>query len=302
MTEIFGFLNINKPLGLTSHDVVSRVRRLGGKSVKVGHAGTLDPLATGVLIVCLGAATRLSEYVMNSTKRYTARVRLGETTDTYDAEGEVIIRRDAQHVTREAVEAALPAFLGDIQQIPPMYSAIKQGGKKLYDLARKGETVERQPRAVHINSLTIGGWQPPEFDLEVVCSAGTYIRSLAYDLGEVLGVGAHLAGLVRTGSGTFTLENAVALDDLLQDPDWTRYLTLPEIALNDWLSVRLDQKSLDDIMHGRSIAANDVTTGTLARAVAPDGRFVAVLLAEQDRWLVHKCFRVAKHNKIAGEI
>src|SRR5690349_19143686 len=229
MTEPFGFLNIHKAQGMTSHDVVAKVRR-GLKIKKVGHAGTLDPMATGVLVVCLGGATRLSEYVMQSTKRYRARVYLGATTDTYDAEGEVQLRRDSSHITCADIESALAPFLGDIQQIPPMYSAIKQGGRKLYDLARAGDIVEREPRAVRIDSLEIIDWSPPEFTLDVTCSAGTYIRSLAYDLGEILGVGAHLSGLIRLASGRFKIEESQTLDGLLTAENWSQFIVSPEIA------------------------------------------------------------------------
>src|SRR5215207_3710637 len=193
----FGFLNIDKPLRMTSHDVVAQVRRKF-KLKRVGHAGTLDPLATGVLVVCLGAATRLSEYVMDSTKQYRARVTLGVTTTTYDAEGDVVQQREAGHITRKMVEAALPQFTGEIDQLPPMYSAIKKGGRKLYEIARAGETIELTPRRITIYGLEIVEWSPPECVLDVTCSAGTYIRSLAFDLGKALGVGAYLSGLVRT--------------------------------------------------------------------------------------------------------
>ncbi len=196
----FGFLNIDKPLGLTSHDVVARVRRnLNVK--KVGHAGTLDPLATGVLVVCVGAATRLSEYVMNTTKRYEALVHLGVETETYDAEGAIVAEQAVNHVTQTDVEQALTTFLGPIDQLPPIYSAIKQGGRKLYEIARAGETAELQPRHVTIYALDILDWQPPFVRIAVTCSAGTYIRSLAHDLGAALGVGGSLDGLTRTASG-----------------------------------------------------------------------------------------------------
>jgi tRNA pseudouridine55 synthase len=289
VAEPAGFLNVNKPLHLTSHDVVARLRR-GLRLDKVGHAGTLDPLATGVLIVCVGYATRLSEYAMASVKRYTARVRLGAVTTTYDAEGEVIVQKDPSRISQSDVEAILPRFMGEIEQIPPMYSAIKQGGKKLYDLARAGQTVEREARRVTIHALIVRNFASPEFDLEVQCSAGTYIRSLAYDLGEALEVGAHLAGLNRTASGSFTLDNAVDLDTLLQSPDWTGYLLPPEMALDGWLTVHLSPEDFDHITHGRTISAPEVQPETLARAIAPDGRTVAVLRAGEGVWHPHKVF------------
>ena len=287
---MFGFLNLDKPLHMTNHDVVAKARRkLGTK--KIGHAGTLDPLATGVLILCVGAATRLSEYVMDSTKRYRARVQLGVTTTTYDAEGEVTRRADAGAVTRADVERALESFLGNIGQVPPMYSAIKQGGRKLYDLARAGETVERQPRAVRIDALTITEWQPPEFTLDVTCSAGTYIRSLAYDVGERLGVGAHLAGLVRTASGRFTVEDAVPLAALLDSDNPADHLIAPTADLLGMAAVELDAVAQDDILHGRAAArTNDYPFGTPALAHDGSGEPIAVVRAVDGLWKPEKVF------------
>jgi tRNA pseudouridine55 synthase len=286
--DAFGFLNIDKPLGMTSHDVVAKVRRKAGMK-RVGHAGTLDPLATGVLIVCLGNATRLSEYVMQSTKRYRARVHLGVTTNTYDAEGGILQQQDPSHITPEAVEAVLGRFLGDIRQIPPMYSAIKQGGRKLYELARAGATVEREARSVRIDSLTISEWQPPQFTLDVTCSAGTYIRSLAYDIGEALGVGAHLAGLVRVASGSFTLEKAVPLDVWLAAEDWESYLIAPSDALRDWPAIALNAAEVERIQRGQAINADGNGDG-LAFGYAPDGRLIGLLRADGSLWRPHKVF------------
>jgi tRNA pseudouridine55 synthase len=283
---LFGFLNVDKPLGITSHDVVAKVRRAAGTK-KIGHAGTLDPLATGVLILCVGGATRLSDYVMHGTKRYRARVRLGQVTDTYDAEGQVIQERDASHITRSDVEQALQPFLGQIAQIPPMYSAIKQGGKKLYELARAGETVERPPRSIRIDALTIIDWQPPEFSLDVTCSAGTYIRSLAYDLGEALGVGAHLAGLVRTGSGVFTLENATPLDTLLTDP--AAHIVPPKTALAEYPALVVDAAAASELAHGRSLAT-DAADGTLLMVYGADERLIAIVRAAAGRLKPEKVF------------
>lgn len=285
--SIFGFLNIHKPLGVTSHDVVAQIRR-GLKIKKVGHAGTLDPLATGVLVICLGGATRLSEYVMDSTKRYRAQVHLGVTTDTYDAEGEILLQRDSAHISQANVEQALAAFTGEIDQVPPMYSAIKQDGRKLYELARAGETVEREARHIRIDSLTVSEWSSPYFTLDVTCSAGTYIRSLAYDLGEALGVGAHLAGLIRVASGSFTLENAVSPDDLISDANWQSRLISPRMALADWPIVNLDPASFENITHGRSIAGGQ--EDKLALAYAPNGEFIAILKGDAGLWKPHKVF------------
>ena len=284
--ELFGFLNVDKPLGMTSHDVVAKVRRASGIK-KVGHAGTLDPLATGVLILCIGGATRLSEYVMHSTKRYRARVKLGITNTTYDAEGAVVQQRDATHVTRGDVQQALLAYVGEIEQIPPMYSAIKQGGRKLYDLARAGETVERPARHIRIDALAITEWQPPEFTLDVTCSAGTYIRSLAFDIGEALGVGAHLSGLTRTASGVFTLVNDTPLDTLLTD--FGSHLVTPPAALAEYAARVVDQAEQEEITHGRSIPT-DLPSGKIVMGYDAEKRLIAILHAEGGRLKPQKVF------------
>jgi tRNA pseudouridine55 synthase len=284
-------LNVNKPAGLTSHDVVARIRRTY-RLKKVGHAGTLDPLATGILIVCIGGATRLSEYVMRSDKRYHAVIHLGISTDTYDAEGKIQATRDASTVTRAYVEAQLQLFLGHIRQTPPMYSAIKTGGKKLYEIARTGRSIERAARAVWIGELTLLDWSPPRFTLAVLCSAGTYVRSLAFDLGEMLGVGAHLAALTRTASGSFGLEQSVAVDELLSCADWTRYLISPRLALAELQSLDLSAAESASVLHGRSIpaASIDERRDQPVLAYAPDGRPVAIVRLEGDQWQPEKVF------------
>jgi tRNA pseudouridine55 synthase len=205
---VIGVLNIDKPAGWTSHDVVARIRRLAGER-RVGHAGTLDPMATGVLVVCLGAATRLVEYLADLDKSYRATIRFGAVTDTWDAEGEVIATADTADLTLAAAESALAAFRGTIEQTPPMYSALKRDGRPLYELARQGVTVEREARLVEISRLEIISWAPPDLVVDITCSKGTYVRAIAHDLGAALGVGAHLAALARTRVGSFTLDSAV---------------------------------------------------------------------------------------------
>jgi tRNA pseudouridine55 synthase len=293
LSDPFGFLNIDKPLEWTSHDVVGRVRR-ALKLKKVGHAGTLDPLATGVLILCLGQATRLSEFAMYSTKRYRARIRLGVQTTTYDAEGEITAQVDPSHLTRAAIESALIPFLGVIEQIPPLYSAIKQGGRKLYELAREGKTAELKPRPVRIDTLEVIDWSPPEITIDVTCSAGTYIRSLAHDLGLTLGVGAHLAGLIRTGSGAFRLEDATALDDMLADPDWRRRMIAPDVALQHLPRIDLDARDTDHIRHGRAPEGEYAVHASLARAYDSGGVLLAIVEARDGRWRPHKVFLSAE--------
>ena len=230
-----GFLVVNKPAGLTSHDVVARVRRAAHQR-RVGHAGTLDPAAEGVLIVCLGPATRLVDHLMAGTKRYTATIALGVTTTTDDAEGDVVERRDPSGIVRPEVERVLQDLTGPILQVPPMYSALKVAGQPLYKLARKGIEIERQARPVTIHSLTLLDFASPRLVLDVVCSKGTYIRTLARDIGERLGCGAHLAHLLRTASGRFTLDGATRLDDLVEafaDGRGADYLLPPDAAVSD---------------------------------------------------------------------
>lgn len=289
----FGFLNINKPLGITSHDTVDRARRAaradGFRSLKVGHAGTLDPLATGVLILCIGAATRLSEFVMGADKRYRAVVRLGVITDTYDGEGVVLRDVDASHITSDDIERALPAFTGEILQIPPMYSAVKQQGKKLYDLARRGEVVERQARPVRITRIDILDYSAPLLTIDVQCSSGTYIRSLAHDLGEALGVGGSLAALTRTASGSFHLEDAIDLEAMFSG-NWQAQLVPVSRALADWERVVLDAESASAISHGRSVLRSEDDRRTNALAYDERGELIAVVRGIGELWKPEKVF------------
>ncbi|MBN1179177.1 MAG: tRNA pseudouridine(55) synthase TruB [Anaerolineae bacterium] len=284
-----GILNLDKPRGLTSHDVVNRIRRVAGQR-RVGHTGTLDPMATGVLVVCLGRATRAAEYVMDSPKTYRARVLLGVTTDTYDAEGDVVATAPVEDVTEARVLAALDRFRGPIQQVPPMYSAIKRDGQPLYKLARAGVTVERDARAVEIGRLEMSNWQPPALTLTVTCSPGTYVRSLAHDLGRALGCGAHLVELVRLASGDFTLDDAVPLDEVTRER--LLHLLLPiDAALRRYPAMQLDEAAAAAVRSGRGVAADLPEGAGLARAYGPDGAFLAVMAYRQaGAWHPHKVF------------
>jgi len=234
-----GILNINKPCGETSFSVVARVRRLSGERC-VGHAGTLDPEATGVLPVCLGRGTRVIEFLTEATKAYRAQIELGVATDTYDASGKVTQRGDPSGVGREQLESTLASFCGLIQQIPPMYSAVKYGGKRLYQLARAGIEVERKSRSTRIYGLELVDWQSPVVTIEVVCGKGTYIRSLAHDLGQALGCGANLKSLVRLRYGVFDIEDAVSLpqlEDAFRYGYWQRYIYPIDIVLLQWAAM-----------------------------------------------------------------
>jgi tRNA pseudouridine55 synthase len=230
---------------------------------------------------------------MASTKQYRARVHLGATTDTYDAEGSILEERDASGITREQVEAVLPQFIGAIDQLPPMYSAIKQDGKKLYDLARAGRTVEREPRRVQIDQLTITDWEPPEFSLEVTCGAGTYIRSLAFDIGEALGVGAYLNGLVRTVSGRFTLAEAHPLESLTNQAEWIAALISPAAAMSGWpVAVVNDAGRLRLQQGGFAPVQQDAVNDTLALVYTDDSQaeLLGLVRAVDGVWRPEKIF------------
>jgi tRNA pseudouridine55 synthase len=279
---VSGVLVVDKPVGLTSHDVVQIIRR--GTSIRrAGHTGTLDPRASGVLVILIGPAVRLSEYVSASDKRYQATIRLGASTDTYDAEGEYIepIRPtiSVQDITEEQFQDALMQFVGEIKQVPPPYSAVKVQGRKAYEIARNGEEVELEPRTINVYSLDLLEWSPPEAVVDVFCSSGTYVRSLANDLGKALGSGAHLVGLRRTKSGRFTLRDAVPLRRLQEAftaGDWYKFLIPAAEALGDWPMIELDADQVELVRHGHRVPADPDSTGW-ARGVSEAGDLVALM-------------------------
>lgn len=292
-----GIFNIDKPAGMTSHDVVQAIRRASGER-RVGHAGTLDPIATGVLLVCVGGATRVTEYLMEHPKRYQAEITLGIATDTLDAEGQVTHVAEVVDVGRQDVETALASFVGTIQQVPPMYSAVKKAGRKLYELAREGITVEREPREVEIRRLEITAWEPPHVTVDVECSKGTYIRALARDLGDVLSVGAHLSSLTRTVSGRFTLEDASDLDTVIEaiaDGWWMLLIHPLDEALLEYEAMIIDASAEERVCHGQMINAPQSVNTPYARAYSQDGRLIAVMRYEEwaQKWQPHKVFAPA---------
>jgi tRNA pseudouridine55 synthase len=211
--EFDGVLLIDKPSEHTSHDVVARLRGIL-RMKRIGHAGTLDPMATGLLVVLVGKATRISQYLMSVDKEYTGTIKLGEVTNTQDAEGEVLETRPVPPLTEADVRAVLNGFLGDQYQTPPMFSAIKIAGKPLYKSARAGEEVEREPRFIRVSQYDLRRWESPEIDFRVLCTKGTYVRTLAHDLGQKLGCGAHLKALRRIASGNLNVSRAVTLEQL----------------------------------------------------------------------------------------
>lgn len=255
-TRLHGFVAIDKPAGWTSHDVVARARRLLGER-RIGHAGTLDPAATGVLPLAVGDATRVIEYLADASKTYLAEITLGVTTDTDDADGRVSAVSQVPDLTAGELDSLLDRFRGPIEQVPPLYSAIKVEGRRLYDAARRGETPERTPRPVVIHHLELLAWAPPTLTALVDCSKGTYIRSLAADLGRAAGCGAHLSNLVRLRSGPFTLYDAVRLSDLEEAgiaESWPAVAYHPDLVLQEWPALILGDTDTRRWVNGGMIA------------------------------------------------
>ncbi|MDY7076372.1 MAG: tRNA pseudouridine(55) synthase TruB [Chloroflexota bacterium] len=297
-----GIINLDKPRGPTSHDVVARVRALTGIR-RVGHAGTLDPLATGVLLVCIGRATRVVEYLMAGQKIYRARVRLGIATDTYDAEGRVVAKAQVLEASHTQVEAALAQFRGTIVQTPPIYSAIKYRGTPLHRLARRGVEAKQlslKDRRVEVFRLELTAWEPPECTLEITCSPGTYVRTLAHDLGQALGCGAHLTGLIRLASGGFRLEDSITLDELAlatAEERWPSLMHPLDAALAHFPALHLDADAARRVCSGQTISLPQPSPSEggregMARAYGPDNVFLALVVCDPDAgiWRPRKVF------------
>ncbi|MEW6716328.1 MAG: tRNA pseudouridine(55) synthase TruB [Chloroflexota bacterium] len=290
---VSGVLVIDKPVNMTSHDVVKEIRR-GTGIRRAGHTGTLDPRASGVLVVLIGPAVRLSEYVSSADKRYQATFRLGSYTDTYDAEGEVHFGGDISGITEEKFNELLQQFVGQVEQVPPPYSAVKVKGKRAYEYAREDEEIELEPRVIDVYHIELLEWAPPDVVVDIYCSSGTYVRSLAHDIGEMLGVGAYLVGLRRTKSGSFTLRDAVSLrrlQEAFQKGDWYRYLIPAAEALSDWPEIVLDADQVQLVRHGHRIPA-DPEAGDLVRAISEQGDLIAIMVRvpETQEWQPKKVF------------
>lgn len=270
-----GVLIVDKPPGVSSNDVVQRAKRLFGAQ-KVGHTGSLDPLATGVLPLCFGEATKFSQYLLDSDKRYWTRIKLGVTTATGDAEGEVTGGADASHVTAVAVETALEKLRGQIEQVPSMYSALKHQGQPLYKLARQGIEVERKARTVTVFSNALVKFDGDELELEIHCSKGTYVRTIAEDLGHALGCGAHVIGLRRLAAGPYVEPEAISFEQLesCEDTDSLDSLLKPiESSVQDWPKVRMVSDTAHYLMQGQPVQV----------AKAPTEGWVQLLeIAEED--------------------
>ncbi len=282
-----GFLNLDKPAGITSFDAVRKVRQAAGVK-RVGHAGTLDPAATGVLPIAVGEATRLVDELTGATKRYRGVVTLGVETDTADAEGVVTARHDPSAVTEEAITSVLREFRGQLMQTPPAYSAVKRAGVPAYKAARSGTPHELDPRPVTVHSLEVVEFRLPEIVIDVECGKGFYVRALAHDLGRALGVGAHLSALRRTAVGQFAVEHAVPLDEAverLRAGDYERLLHAPDAVLTHWPALILGHASLLGTRQGRDYRPSPAALrraaaeGERARGYGPDGELLALFKA-----------------------
>lgn len=280
-----GVVNVHKTAGPTSHDVVDQVRRIYGQR-RVGHAGTLDPMATGVLVVCLGKATRIVEYLVGTEKEYRATITLGMTTDTQDSTGEVLTESHSSGITIEALRQAAQPFVGEIEQVPPMVSAIKHEGKPLYKLAREGKTVERSARRVTIYSIDVApltipsGESRSEAEMVVRCSSGTYIRTLCADIGDALGCGAVMSKLERTRVGRFSIDRAVTIDELRKaqsEDSLANHVSSISDALQDMPSIALDESGMWRVAHGIAVPSlEDIDAGSVVRLMSPEGVAVAI--------------------------
>ncbi len=282
---VSGILLLDKPLGLSSNHALQRVKRLYDAR-KAGHTGSLDPLADGMLPICFGDATKLSAFLLDADKHYWFRVKLGETTATGDTEGEVLKVRPIDDVTPDQIEQVLKKFVGEIQQLPPMYSALKHKGKRLYELAREGVEVEREPRKVRIHSLALGEVNLPEFELRVHCSKGTYVRTLAEDIGEALGCGAHVTALRRTGVGPYTGFEMYSMEMLEQTaeqgkPAIDRLLLPIDTALSDWPEVRVNADTAFYLKQGQAVLVPRAPTEGWVRIYEGE-TFLAVGQVQED--------------------
>ena len=304
-----GFINLYKPAGITSMEALRRVKRITGQRQKVGHGGTMDPLARGVLPICFGQATRLMDYVVGGAKRYVMDVRLGESTTTYDAEGEITARRDAQGITQEQVLSVLEGFIGVVDQVPPMYSAVKVDGQRLYKLARSGLEVERQPRAVEIHSIRLTRLEPPELTLDVECGKGVYMRTLAHDLGELLGCGAHVTDLERQFCGGFPSASSVTLEALeaaAQSPGgWLEFLHPLDWVLRNFKTVTVGAAAERFLRNGQPVSLGNpnINAGYLEqfRAYNTAGQFLALVRFERasNSWRPVKVFNTTEESPLA---
>jgi tRNA pseudouridine55 synthase len=285
--SVHGILLLDKPTGITSNAALQSVRRLFG-ATRAGHTGSLDPMATGLLPICLGEATKISAFLLDADKRYRFTVRLGVTTDSGDADGEVIDEREIGEIPQHAVESALEAFRGDIEQVPPMHSAVKLDGQPLYRLAHKGQTVERKARATTIHRLDLIAFDGRDLELEVKCSKGTYVRTLATELGAMLGPGGHVITLRRTGAGPFTDSDLVELDALHREaegggPSALDHHLLPvDAGLQDWPAVTMHPDIADFVRQGQAVQVPGAPASGSVRLYDRERGFFAIGRIRED--------------------
>lgn len=299
--NISGIVLLDKPLGITSNKALQIVKRLF-TAAKAGHTGSLDPLATGLLPLCLGEATKVSGFLLDADKRYLATIKLGVRTSSADAEGDVIETRVVENYTEQQIKSAVECFIGDIEQVPPMHSALKVDGQPLYKLAHQGKEIERQPRPVHIFSIDILRFEGDELDIDVRCSKGTYIRTLAEDIGNELGCGAHLSALRRTESGPFNLNDSVTLEELQQRAeqgfDALDSVLMPaEDALEDWESVHLTENSAFYICQGQAVLVPRAPTSGLVRLFSEQKGFLGIgEILDDGRVAPRRLFLIENHS------
>jgi tRNA pseudouridine55 synthase len=280
---VFGILLIDKPQGITSHGVISRLRK-ALDTRRIGHAGTLDPLATGLLVVAVGPATRFLQYLNLEPKTYVSTVKFGESTNTYDAEGEVTETRPVPSNLEEQISQHIPQFLGKITQSPPIYSAIKVQGKPLYEYARRGEEVEIKTRTQNIHSYTLDSIYDQEATFTIVCDGGTYIRSLAHDLGEAIGCGAHIKELRRTGAGQFQIDQAIPLEQATD-----QNIIPAQDVLTHIPQIHLTTQQIDDIRHGRAIEVETPLNHNNAVLISQNGNVVSIANVVKETTLQPDC-------------
>ena len=294
-----GILVLDKPAGISSMEAVRRIKRASGIR-RVGHGGTLDPMATGVIPICLGRATRLMEYMLDSSKEYIGEVRLGISTDSYDAEGEITGRSDPSGVEREDIEDVLNRFLGQIEQVPPMFSALKRKGKRLYELARQGIEVEREPRSMTVHSIRLADWNPPVATVHIECSRGFYMRSLAHDIGVQLGCGAHLESLTRLRTGRFRIADAVSIETAqrsFEEGSWSELLASLDSVLGDLRAIIVGETEQKSIQNGRPVPLSEdnrtLRSDEQFRAYSQEGDFLAIMRFDSSDkcWQPNKVFK-----------
>ena len=307
-----GFINFYKPPGMTSMDAVRRIKRLTGLRRKVGHAGTLDPLARGLLPICVGQATRLMEFLIAGSKQYRMDIRLGAVTNTYDAEGEVVEIGKVSGITRDRLEQAIEPFVGVIQQIPPMYSAIKVEGQRLYKLARAGKEIQREARTVEIHQIQIMEFAPPSLTLLVDCGRGVYMRSLAHDLGQVLGCGGYVTDLERLRCGGFDTEDSVTLEQFKLEaesgPDgWAEHVEPVDAVLRKLRTLAVGPSAKHHLLNGQSVSSGRIPVEAeyleSFRAYDKEGRFLALVRYDRaaSSWKPIKVFRLDSPSPYAPD-